>query len=66
MELKLKQFVDVHFSYIVCAWWHHSKLKNWAIICVDTTNDDELGCFGFLPFFGFVLFDVVYARLLGC
>jgi hypothetical protein len=33
---------------------------------VDTTNDDELGCFGFLPFFGFVLFDVVYARLLGC
>jgi hypothetical protein len=24
--------------------WHHSKLRNWATICVDTTNDDELGC----------------------
>jgi hypothetical protein len=29
--------------------WHHSKLRNWAGVCMQFThqftNDDELGCF---------------------
>ncbi len=43
--------------------WHHSKLRNWAAVCMHTTNDDEPGCF---HSFVFVVWFCLLLFMQGC